>query len=55
MNTPPSHDPVLAEHTFGRDHFNPPPMALEQAGLDDIAGGAMPLDLDQLIRNVGEW
>ena len=39
MNTPPSRDPVLTEHTFGRDHFSPPPMALEQAGQDHEAAG----------------
>lgn len=56
MNTPPSRDPVLTEHTFGRDHFSPPPMAMEQAGQDhEAAGGGLPLDLDQRIRNVGEW
>lgn len=56
MNTPPSRDPVLTEHTFGRNHFSPPPMALEQAGQDhEAAGGGIPLDLDQRIRNVGEW
>ncbi|CAB5672618.1 Uncharacterised protein [Delftia tsuruhatensis] len=56
MNTPPSHDPVLAEHTFGRDHFTPPPMALEHAGqAHEGAASAIPADLDQRIRNVGEW
>jgi hypothetical protein len=31
-------------------------MALEQAGQDhEAAGGGLPLDLDQRIRNVGEW
>jgi hypothetical protein len=59
MNTLPSHDPVLTEHTFGRDHFSPPPLALEQSASEaQFAGaGGMPLDLDldQRIRNVGEW
>ncbi len=57
MNTPPSHDPVLAQHTFGRDHFSPPPLALEELSEQGLAGqdGAVPLDLDQRIRNVGEW
>lgn len=58
MNIPPSHDPVLAQHTFGRDHFSPPPLALEQQAADPRPAGhdgGIPLDLDQRIRNVGEW
>lgn len=58
MNIPPSHDPVLSQHTFGREHFSPPPLALEQAAPEPSLAaldGGTPLDLDQRIRNVGEW
>jgi hypothetical protein len=30
-------------------------MALEQAGADESIGGATQMDLDQLVRNIGEW
>lgn len=60
---PPTHD--LAAHTFGRHQFTPPPLPdnLERASaVGALAGGqdpqayAAPIpDLDQRIRNVGEW
>ncbi|WP_280192522.1 hypothetical protein [Delftia sp. PS-11] len=59
MNIPPSHDALLAEHTFGRDRISPPPLALETQSDDHTLAachdGCVPLDLDQRIRNVGEW
>ncbi|MCD2511808.1 hypothetical protein [Comamonas endophytica] len=57
--TPPTQD--LAAHTFGRHHFSPPPLPeqLERPsalGAQDIQFSFTPdLDLDQRIRNVGEW
>lgn len=57
--TPPIQD--LAAHTFGRHHFSPPPLPerLERGAAfaaQDIQVSFSPeLDLDQRIRNVGEW
>ena len=57
--TPPTQD--LAAHTFGRHHFSPPPLPeqLERPaafGAQDMQiPFAADLDLDQRIRNVGEW
>ncbi|WP_159913493.1 hypothetical protein [Pantoea sp. 18069] len=58
---PPTHD--LAAHTFGRHQFSPPPLpeSLERAStVGALAGGqdqscAPVPDLDQRIRDVGEW
>ena len=58
---PPTHD--LAAHTFGRHQFSPPPLPenLERASTGGALTGdqdkfsAPVLDLDQRIRNVGEW
>jgi hypothetical protein len=58
---PPTHD--LAAHTFGRHQFSPPPLpeSLERAcpvGAQGAGQEAFPApfpDLDQRIRNVGEW
>ncbi len=58
---PPTHD--LAAHTFGRHQFCPPPLpeGLERTGTgvalsagQDTFSAPIP-DLDQRIRNVGEW
>ncbi len=61
--TPPTHD--LAAHTFGRHHFSPPPLPeqLERASSfvahnagQEMQAAFMPApDLDQRIRDVGEW
>ena len=57
MDTSPTHPSVLSEHTFGRDHFSPPPLAQEISDMEmqspDSHGDLM--DLAQRIRNVGEW
>lgn len=47
----------LSEHTFGREHFTPPPLAQELAEPQALQSAA-PEDeweLLQRIRNVGEW
>lgn len=61
--TPPTLD--LAAHTFGRHHFSPPPLPeqLERnmsfdarnAGQEMQAAFMPAPDLDQRIRDVGEW
>lgn len=48
----------LSEHTFGREHFTPPPLAQELMQQPQPAQAAAPedeWDLLQRIRNVGEW
>ena len=56
MTQPTHNDLSTTEHTFGREHFAPPPMALEQAEHQLQASGADDeWDLLQRIRNVGEW
>jgi len=58
---PPTHD--LAAHTFGRHQLSPPPLpeSLERAStVGALAAGQEAFfapfpDLDQRIRNVGEW
>lgn len=57
MNHHSSQPADLAQHTFGRDHFTPPPTALELAPPSAAAVAALadPQDLDERIRNVGEW
>lgn len=58
--TPQTRD--LAAHTFGHNHFSPPPLPerLERAPQMAAADSAqevqaMAQDLDQRIRDVGEW
>ncbi|WP_315127414.1 hypothetical protein [Comamonas antarctica] len=61
--TPPTLD--LAAHTFGRHHFSPPPLPeqLERDWSFDAANAGQQMqaammpapDLDQRIRDVGEW
>jgi len=56
MNMHTSTEQVLSEHTFGREHFSPPPLAQEQNEPLMQAGSAEDeWDLLQRIRNVGEW
>ncbi|MET1116613.1 MAG: hypothetical protein ABWY08_16905 [Comamonas sp.] len=56
---PPTQD--LAAHTFGRHHFSPPPLPeqLERSAAFAMQDMQIPFipdpDLDQRIRNVGEW
>ena len=59
----------LQHHTFGRSHTVPPPLPesiLQKAGATGVAepvsdmhagraADAFSLDLDQLVRAVGEW
>lgn len=58
--TPQTRD--LAAHTFGRNHFSPPPLPerLERPPQMVAADSAQEVqaaaqDLDQRIRDVGEW
>ena len=55
MNHP--HPESLSEHTFGREHFTPPPLAQEQAETQALKAAADEdeWELLQRIRNVGEW
>jgi hypothetical protein len=55
MNHP--HPESLSEHTFGREHFTPPPLAQELAEPQALQGAAAEdeWELLQRIRNVGEW
>jgi hypothetical protein len=70
MSTPPAVNHLLANHTFGREHSNPPPLPQNiqmgqligagQAGADDPPNvqahdGGLPHDFDYLVRSVGEW
>lgn len=70
MSTPPAVNHLLANHTFGREHSNPPPLPQNiqmgqligagQAGADDSPNvqahdGGLPHDLDYLVHSVGEW
>ena len=58
MSNPDTHDHGHNEHTFGRDHFSPPPLASEleaQAYGLQASAQALPEDFDQRIRNIGEW
>lgn len=47
----------LSEHTFGREHFMPPPLAQELAEppAKQVPSLEDEWDLLQRIRNVGEW
>lgn len=58
--TPQTRD--LAAHTFGRNHFSPPPLPerLERPPQMAVPESAQEVqataqDLDQRIRDVGEW
>lgn len=57
--TPPTQ--TLAAHTFGRHHFSPPPLPEQLERPSAFAAQDMQIsftpdpDLDQRIRNVGEW
>ncbi|MDR0216986.1 MAG: hypothetical protein LBJ15_23670 [Comamonas sp.] len=54
MSTPPV--PVSNEHTFGHQHFSPPPLEQEQSSASEQASGAEDeWDLLHRIRSVGEW
>lgn len=48
---------TLSEHTFGREHFSPPPLAQELMEVQSIqlTPPEDEWDLLQRIRNVGEW
>lgn len=56
---PPTRD--LAAHTFGRHHFSPPPLPERLERPPQVAAAAeqeiqaATQDLDQRIRDVGEW
>lgn len=56
MSIPTPNEQSLSEHTFGRDHFSPPPLELEQAEHTMQASGSDDeWDLLHRIRSVGEW
>lgn len=70
MSTPPAVNHLLANHTFGREHSNPPPLPQNiqmgqligagQAGGNDPTNVqahdvGLPHDFDYLVRSVGEW
>jgi hypothetical protein len=70
MSTPPDTHSLLSGHTFGRHHAHPQPLpaALQQGqslGVAQMEGaappalqaqaGALPCDLDHLVRSIGEW
>lgn len=66
LSFPPPVD-VLAVHTFGRNHFSPPPLPERLERIERIertpgvatepglTESAPVPDLDQRIRDVGEW
>lgn len=69
MSIPPSPN-HFANHTFGRDHFEPPPLPLavqqsragscaatsgDSAPVVQMHAGNLPHDFDHLVRSVGEW
>ena len=56
MNTSLPTDPVANEHTFGHEHFSPPPLELDQAApAMQSAGAEDEWELLRRIRSVGEW
>ena len=58
MSNPDNLDYLHAEHTFGRDHFSPPPLTSELNGDGyslKAAAQELPEDFDQRIRSIGEW
>lgn len=57
MDMPKTSNNALTEHTFGREHFSPPPLQQELGEGMKAAGQAEEgaLDWVQRIRNVGEW
>lgn len=57
MDMPNTSNNALTEHTFGREHFSPPPLQQELGEGMKAAGQAEEdaLDWVQRIRNVGEW
>lgn len=56
MNMPIPPVPVSNEHTFGHEHFSPPPLEQEQVSVSMQASGAEDeWDLLHRIRSVGEW
>ena len=61
---------LLSFHTFGRDHLEPPAMPahvqvgqsihVDQMGAAgattlQMQAGALPQDLDAIVRSIGEW
>ena len=48
---------TLSEHTFGHEHFTPPPLAQELMEAQPLQASTPEdeWDLLQRIRNVGEW
>ncbi len=70
MPTLPSTHSLLASHTFGREHVEPPPLpssillaqglgagSMGAAGSPIVPGHAasLPQDFDHIVRSVGEW
>lgn len=66
MLTPTSPHLVLLQHTFGRDHCDPPPLPSSMQPKSEIATDVasnmlmqtaidLPQDFDHLVRSVGEW
>ena len=67
MLTPSVSYPVLAHHTFGRDHCDPPPLpvAVQLGAVQESVSNAssslvqqsegLPHDFDHLVRSIGEW
>ncbi|WP_287918902.1 hypothetical protein [Comamonas sp.] len=68
MTTLPSTPSLLASHTFGREHLEPPPLpsstqlgqclgagSMGVASSPAVAGASLPQDFDHIVRSVGEW
>ncbi|MGN1056832.1 MAG: hypothetical protein ACI4QS_08990 [Comamonas sp.] len=70
MSIAPNSPHLLAVHTFGRQHMEPPPLPSSvqigqstqnmQMGADTYQpaqahAGDLPSDFDHLVRSVGEW
>lgn len=70
MSTSSSIKHFLSNHTFGRDHMEPPPLPssiqlgqpMQSGQMGDATSqtlqmnaGGLPHDFDHLVRSVGEW
>lgn len=70
MPTLPSTHSLLASHTFGREHLEPPPLpysmqlgqglgagSIGAAASQSVPGhsASLPQDFDHIVRSVGEW
>ena len=59
MSNSDSREINFGEHTFGRDHFSPPPLSSEFSMQSETQAASLnaplPDDFDQRIRSIGEW